>query len=174
MRKRKKKPCWQPPPLTVPMILNWADAHFERTGNWPFRRSGKIIGAIAEKWVNVPANLRRGGRGLPGGITLAQLLERERGAFNKKHQPKLTHKKILAWADAHYERTGDWPVQLSGKISESPRTTWAAVNVALMAGTRGLPGGDTLAALLTRRRRARKKRNLPRLTRDQVLKWADA
>ena len=156
------------------MILGWADAHFQRTGQWPIRRSGKIAGAVGEKWVNVHANLRRGGRGLQGGITLAQLLERERGAFNKKHQPKLTHKRILAWADAHYERTGKWPIQASGTIPDSPRTTWAAVDAALTAGTRGLPGGDTLAALLTRKRGARKKRNLPRLTRILVLKWADA
>ena len=145
-KRRKKKPSWQPPPLTVPIILGWADAHFQRTGEWPIRRSGKIIGAIGETWGNVHANLCRGGRGLQGGITLAQLLERERSAFNKKHQPKLTHKRILAWADAHFERTGDWPVQTSGSIPESPKTTWAAVNAALTAGTRGLPGGDTLAA----------------------------
>ena len=46
-------------------------------------------GAIGEKWDNVHACLRRGGRDLPGGITLAQLLEKERGVSNLKYRPRL-------------------------------------------------------------------------------------
>lgn len=80
------------------MILGWADAHFARTRHWPIKNSGRIVGAIGEKWENVHANLVRGGRGLSGGITLAQLLERERGVVNRKNQPRLNlieHKESL-------------------------------------------------------------------------------
>ena len=173
-RYRKKRPSWKPSPLTVAHILGWADYHFERTGRWPNKNSGKILGTIGEKWANVHANLVRGGRELPGGITLAQLLERERGVSNLKNRPRLTLKIILGWADAHFKRTGAWPVQSSGRIVDSPTNTWAGVDAALARGGRNLPGGDTLAALLTRERGARKKRNLPRLTRKLVLAWADA
>ena len=136
--------------------------------------SGTIIGALCEKWVNVHANLCRGGRGLPGGITLAQLLERERGVSNLKNRPRLTPQQILIWADAHFKRTGAWPVQRSGRIFDSPSETWLGVDAALGIGGRGLPGGDSLAALLTRERDARKKRNLPVLSYKLVLAWADA
>jgi hypothetical protein len=172
-RARKKRPSWKPPDLMVAQVLAWADVHFQRTGGWPMKTSGHIIGTIGEKWGNVHANLVRGGRGLPGGITLAQLLERERGVSNLKNRPRLTLKSILVWADAHFKRTGDWPVQSSGRIFDSPTNTWAGVDMALNVGGRGLPGGDTLAALLTRKRGARKKRNLPKLTRQLVLEWAD-
>ncbi len=155
-------------------ILAWADAHHERTGQWPIKRSGYIVGTLGEKWSNVHANLRRGGRGLPGGITLAQLLERERGVGNLKNRPRLTLKLILAWADAHFKRTGAWPIQRSGRILESPSETWLGVDAALSVSGRRLPGGDTLAALLTRKRGARKKRNLPILTPKLVLAWADS
>lgn len=174
-RRRKKPPQWKPPPHTVRKILEWADAHFQRTGKWPIKNSGFIVGTYGEeKWENVHACLVRGGRSLPGGITLAQLLERERGVTNRKHQLRLTHKLILTWADAFIERNGDWPIQRSGRIAESPEHTWLSIDAALRVGSRGLPGGDSLAALLARKRGARKKRNLPRYTVTQILQWADA
>ena len=173
-RIRKKEPQWKPPDLSVAQIIEWADAWFRRTGRWPHKNSGRIIGAPGEKWGNVHASLCRGGRGLTGRTTLARLLEKERGVPNRKNRPRLTQKQILAWADAHLQRTGSWPVQRSGTIPESPTETWLSVNARLFSGGRGLPGGDSLAALLTRKRGARKKRNLPRLTAKLLLGWADA
>lgn len=174
-RQVQKKHPWKPAPLTVQKIVEWADAHFRRTGKWPIKNSGPIVGTFGEeKWANVHACLVRGGRGLSGRITLAQLLERERGVTNRKNQPRLTHKLIVTWADAYFQRTGDWPIQRSGRIAESPEQTWLSVDAALRVGSRGLPGGDSLAALLARRRGARKKRNLPRFTIPLILQWADA
>lgn len=135
---------------------------------------GVIVGTYGEeKWANVNACLIRGGRELPGGITLAQLLERERGVSNLKNRPPLNHKLILIWADAFFERTGAWPIQKSGKIPGSRGETWLGVDAALRVGGRRLPGGDSLAALLTRKRGARKKRNLPIITPKLVQYWAD-
>jgi hypothetical protein len=59
---------------------------------------------------------------------------------------------ILAWADEHWRRTGDWPKASSGPVVDQPGETWVAVQAALCHGTRGLPGGDTLARLLRRER----------------------
>jgi hypothetical protein len=67
--------------------------------------------------------------------------------------PSLTVEQILAWADAHYERTGRWPNSRSGPIPEAPGQTWNAVNVALYLGYRGLPAGDSLGRLLDRHQR---------------------
>lgn len=173
-RYRKKRPQWKPPPLTVAQILEWADRHHVRTGRWPMKTSGLILGAVGEKWANVNGCLIRGDRGLPGGLTLAQLLERERGVSNLKNRPRLTQKVILAWADAYFERTGAWPTQCSDRVPESPTESWRGIDAALRVGGRGLPGGDSLAALLTRKRSARKKRNLPPLTKKQVLAWAES
>jgi hypothetical protein len=36
-------------------------------------------------------------------------------------------------------------------VADAPGETWGAVNAALAHGSRGLPGGDTLARLLARR-----------------------
>jgi hypothetical protein len=70
----------------------------------------------------------------------------------------LTEEMILAWADAHHERTGRWPHAASGPIPQASGETWTAVNQALGCGHRGLPGGDTLAKLLDRHRRGRPQR----------------
>jgi hypothetical protein len=66
----------------------------------------------------------------------------------------LSERRILAWADAHHRRTGRWPSAGSGAVEEAPAEDWRALNVALMRGSRGLPGGDSLARLLERRRGA--------------------
>ena len=47
---------------------------------------------------------------------------------------------ILAWADAHQARTGQWPMAESGPIPEAPDETWSKVNSALRNGTRGFLG----------------------------------
>ena len=89
-----------------------------------------------------------------------------------KHR-RFTLAEILRWADACHERTGDWPNYYSGQIPECSDQTWSQINYALRVGRRGLPGGSTLADLLSARRGVRNIRNLPRLTERQVLAWAD-
>ena len=90
-------------------------------------------------------------RGLPGGDSLARLLERERGVRNILALPMLTEEKICRWAAAHCRQTEGWPNENSGPVQAAPGETWGNVNAALRDGLRGLPGGETLAQLLARR-----------------------
>jgi hypothetical protein len=136
--------------LTVQLILRWADAHRQRTGCWPHARSGPVAGAAGQTWGAVNRALARGGRGLPGGSSLARLLGEKRGRRNQAQAPPLDAGQILLWADAHFRRTGRWPRAHSGPVPDAPGETWGAVASALYAGHRGLPGGETLARLLRR------------------------
>jgi hypothetical protein len=163
-----------PPPLTVAQILAWADAHHRATGAWPSARSGAIERAPGETWAAADAALRAGVRGLPGGPSLAEVLARHRGVRNPAGLPRLTAKQILAWADAHHQATGSWPTADSGPIAQAPGETWLAADAALRYGARGIPGGSSLARLLAQRRGVRNPKDLPRLTQQQVLDWADA
>src|SRR5439155_14551044 len=86
------------PPLTVPLILAWADAWHAAEGQWPSRDSGAILGHPGETWMAIDAALKLGNRGLPGGDSLARLLARERGRRHKGQLPRLTRKGILALA----------------------------------------------------------------------------
>lgn len=61
---------------------------------------------------------------------------------------------ILAWAEAHRARTGEWPRIHSGSIPEADGETWQGIDRALRYGHRGLPGGDSLPRLLGRERGA--------------------
>ncbi len=138
-------------PLAVGQILEWDDAHRERTGKWPTATSGKVEG-VPETWKGIDAALRKSRRGLPGGSSLPLLLGEHRGRRDKSRLPPLTIRKVLAWADAHRGRTGNWPGVLSGGIAGAPGESWRAVNHALYRGYRGLPCGDSLAKLLVRKR----------------------
>jgi hypothetical protein len=142
------------PPLTVETILAWADTHHDATGQWPRLDSGPVIGQPGETWNAVQAAHTNGARGLPGGSSLAQLLQEHRGARNKSRLLRQTIEQVLAWVDVHHERTGAYPHVEAGPIADAPGETWKAVQMALVQGLRGLPGGSSLAKLLKARRGA--------------------
>jgi hypothetical protein len=162
----------QLPQLTIKQILIWADEHHRQTGIWPHTESGTIRGSDGEKWKGIDYALRVGTRGLRGGSSLSQLLARYRGVRNIQQLPRLTTRQILAWADAHHERTGTWSTSKSGQVAKVPGETWSAINAALRLGRRGLPGGSSLARLLAAHRGVRNPKQLPRLSVKQVLTWA--
>jgi hypothetical protein len=139
-----------PGPLTEEQVLRWADAYRARTGRWPTSDSGAVAGAPGETWEALNRALARGNRGLPGGSSVARLLAERRGKRNKARTPPLTEEQVLRWASAHRARTGRWPSRNSGAVPEAPGESWSAISSALWAGYRGLPGGDTLARLLSR------------------------
>src|SRR5438094_729721 len=91
----------------------------------------------------------------------------------KKRWPDLEIEQILAWADAHHARTGRWPTAEAGPIADAPGETWNALDKALKKGGRGLPGGSSLACLLEERRDVPHRLHLPRLSIEQILRWAD-
>jgi hypothetical protein len=80
---------------------------------------------------------------------------------------------ILGWVAVYREATGEWPTKISGGIAPSKFETWAAVDAALRRGLRGLPGGGSLAQLLTEKLGARNVQSLPCLTVEGILQWAD-
>jgi hypothetical protein len=137
-------------PLTIELILQWADAHFLRTGRWPRVREGAVATAPGETWAKVSEALTYGLHGLPGGCSLALLLNKHRGSNPKSSKPLLRVEQILAWAEAHWQRTGEWPTKASGPVAGAPGETWSALNSALTDGNRGLPGGSSLLKLRRR------------------------
>jgi hypothetical protein len=140
------------PPLSRSQILRWAEAYHRATHKWPSSNSGPIAGAPGETWKGVDLALRHGYRGLPRGPSLAKLLADERKVRNRTNLPQLTPRQILAWADDHYRRVGDYPTSTSGPI-EGAGETWGSVNLALRYGYRGLPGGSSLSRLLRQKGR---------------------
>jgi hypothetical protein len=160
-------------PLTEAQILEWAEAHRARTGWWPAAHSGPVEGVPGQTWQSVNQALVRGNRGLPGGSSLSQLLALRRGGRGRPKAEALTVEQILGWADRHRCRTGRWPSHAAGPVLDAPGLTWAAVNTGLVKGYRGLPGGSSLARLLSERRgRPRRSAGRP-LTVAQILGWAE-
>lgn len=162
------------PPLTLKQVLTWADLYHKQTERWPTQDSGLIAGGRGETWKGVQTCLQKGGRGLPGGASLARVLARHRRVRNLGELEPLMVSRILAWADAHRRRNGHWPTATSGGIAGTHGETWMGVQSALQKGSRGLPGGSSLARLLVEHRHARSRHYLPRLSKQQVLQWADA
>jgi hypothetical protein len=171
---KRQRVSRRPPKLTVAQILEWADEHCEKTGHWPTQTSGEITATVGETWMCVDTALRTGTRGLEGNSSLAQLLAKHRGYSSRSKRPPLAEEEILAWADSHRQRTGNWPTQKSGRIAGSVDETWGGVSEALRTGTRGLAGDSSLARLLAQHRGYSYKTEFPPLTEKDVLDWADA
>ncbi|QEL16703.1 hypothetical protein PX52LOC_03666 [Limnoglobus roseus] len=76
----------------------------------------------------------------------------------------LTAELIPGWADVQRAETGKWPRRECGVVVAAPTETWYLVDSAMVAGTRGLPGSDSVAKLLARKRGVRYARNLPGLS----------
>jgi hypothetical protein len=161
-------------PLTVEQVLRWADAYHARTGKWPKSSSGCIGEAPGETWSGVNSALTGGIRGFQGRSSLARLLSDHRRVRNRRDLPRLSVDQILAWADAHFRRTGQWPKQKSGPVVGAPGETWLALDHYLNRGSRGLPGSSSLARLLSEYRGVRNDRDLPNLSEVQIIAWADA
>ncbi len=159
------------PPLTIPQILAWVDAHKAATGDWPKYNSGRVTGTD-ETWAGIEFGLYQGRRGLAGGSTLANLLAEYRDVRNKKNLPPFTIAQILGWADKHKAATGDWPNRTCGKVTGTEET-WGAIENALKGGFRGFPGGLSVAKLLAQYRSVRNVQDLSTLTIAQILGWAD-
>src|SRR5262249_35893737 len=83
------------PPYTIQQILDWADGHFRRFQKWPTSVSGAIADVPGETWLAVHHALSNGGRGLPGGSSLARLLAEHRGRPNHLALPTMDAAQIL-------------------------------------------------------------------------------
>jgi hypothetical protein len=161
-------------PLSITAILDWADAHHAASGKWPSLQSGTVSEApFPLTWAQVDYALRYGGRGLPGDSSLARLWEERRGHAKYRRTEDLTVEQILAWADAYHAARGRWPTKRACALEAAPGVTWKAINHALREGYRGMPGGSSLAGFLAEHRGHRNTADLPRLTIEQVLAWAD-
>lgn len=157
---------------TLDTICAWAKAWHARTGAWPQPGSGDIPEAPGETWSKVHTALRDGTRGLLGGSSLARLLAEQLGVENRWSIGTYSEERILAWADAYHAQNGNWPTARSGEIPNSGGTTWMSVHMALVQGSRHLPGGSSLARLLAQRRGVLYQTDLLPLLPIDILQWA--
>lgn len=173
-RDRKVRNITSKPQLKINQILTWADAHHKRTGKWPARHSGSVPEAPDENWSALSQALVHGGRGLPPGGSLPQLLAKHGRRRNQGALPRLTIKQILAWAKEHHGRTDQWPRRLSGDVHGAHGETWLGIDQAMRIGYRGFSGEQSLAKLFAEHRIARHYLQPPPLTVRQIMAWADA
>ena len=171
--KRKVRNEGEPRKLALAEILEWADAYHERTGTWPDSESGVIPESPGDDWSDVQHALVWGGRGLDGDSSILKLLAEQRRVTHKLHSPELTFPLILSWADTFHTSNGQWPTRYSGPVGVALGETWRSIDVAIRYGCRGVPGGWTLARLLSQKRTKKDLARRPRLTDKQILKWAD-
>jgi hypothetical protein len=144
------------PPLTEDQIVRWAEAHHRCTGRWPTRDAGHIHGAPGEVWGNVAAALAQGLRTLPGGDTLARLLERRLGVPNSAGRPRSPRTKSSSGPTTFMNAPAPGPVPTPDGLTRRPpptkpgegsTTRCGTDSAACPAGRRWRPRSTTGAAL---------------------------
>ncbi|MBI1301261.1 MAG: hypothetical protein GC137_06330 [Alphaproteobacteria bacterium] len=132
--------------ITQEQILECARLHQQnsKNGKYPTMLSGEIQwGSLkGTDWNTINNRLMHGQCGLPGGDTLAQLLQRH-GLTND-----ITEDQILECMKLHKLNSPEkrYPVIDSGKIQwgSLKGRDWANIHQALYSGYYGLPGGSSL------------------------------
>lgn len=131
-------------PLTEELILQLMQEYQEKTGIWPsYKNYDTTVGGT---WCAINSLLDRGGRGLPGGTSLAELRRKITGEQYSRKFEQLSEECIWKWMQEYKEMNGKYPVQ--NERSECPDgSKWIAINASLRQGSRGLPGGSSLQIL---------------------------
>ena len=160
------------PDISRKQIIEWIRDHHLRTGQWPQRDSGRVLSAPDISWSTVSRLLESGGPNLPGGESLKDLLHNDFGLWSSRGNRPLSEAMILKWTEQYKARCGKWPIVMSGSIPSTDGDTWAAINEALVHGRRGLPGGSSLAKLLTKHFGPAYRPTAARLSEKQILLWA--
>lgn len=162
------------PILTEDYILEMAELHKSRTGKWPTQRSGSVFGGHSgDNWALYETLLRKGGRGLPGGNSLARLISSKHPHVHSKNKRPLTESFIVERAIEFKEMNGSYPIVKSGPVHGwNLGDTWDGYDKSLSQGTRGLPGGSSLKKLLSRELGAINHMDRPLLTVEFILSRA--
>ena len=137
-----------------PKFANWVQTQRScfKSGEIDAKRIGRLSG-LGFKW-----SLRKKAKKKKKRTVVRKQHINHPGKRSYSGVRRLTIKQILAWADAHHERTGKWPITTSGPVVGVFNETWAAIDAALAAGCRGLWGGSTLSRLLRKYRRKKKEK----------------
>jgi hypothetical protein len=135
--------------LTEKYILSRAKSYRKTKCRWPNLYCGSDDGGYpGDTWTGYDNALRQGLRGLPGGSSLAQLMETV-GYVNHLNKPGLTPECILDRIREYHKDTVKWPGEDSGPVEGGYiGDTWKGYDSALREGCRGLPGGSSLTRLL--------------------------
>lgn len=134
------------PKLSPEMVRNAVQKYFEEHGVRPTQRSGEASKwfGFEETWLCVEQAGRQGCRGLPKGLTLAQVAQ-ELGLISEEPglSPSIVLDAVRRFAEEH---GGETPFHTSGDASSyfGYPETWRRVNDAGRLGARGLPKKFTL------------------------------
>ena len=152
------------PDLSIDIIISWISDWHQSTGRYPCLNSGEIPGSGGETWMIVGAALYTGGRGLPGGLTLAKIIADRFGVRNQTNLPSLSVSIVREMVKEWKKQKGEFPRSDSGEIPGSNGETWGSIDSALYNGCRGLPGGSSLPRFLAEHFGVRNRANLPQIT----------
>lgn len=137
-----------PRQLTEPLIREWILQEFLTTQEWPSVKGGPVqVDGVADTWNAIRQAMERGGRGLPGGQSLSDLIEEVRKSIGDP--TVLSEATIREWIIKEYEKTKRWPRPSDGQVqAEGINLPWKVVSAYLWVGKRGLPGGRRLGDLI--------------------------
>lgn len=133
-------------PLTEAQIYECIQDYYSKTGRWP-AASTICPASPYGSWPAIDMALRLGRRGLPGGSSIAKLrggvLTRAGSLTKRGASNQLTFDQIYEWMLDHKMSHGVFPnCEMKTKVGD---TNWRAIDSALRLGSRGLPGGSSIA-----------------------------
>ena len=162
--------------LTEQRVLTFALMHYEETGSYPTESSDWILDG-KDSWPTISFALNQGLRGLPGGSSLAKLLQAHNLKANPHERDYPSKDEIVDAAEIYQALAIDnkLPTKESGSFL-NPKyldLSWGAINSAITRGAIEDVQAKTLADLWVLEFDYRNVNDLGKLTECQILQWCD-
>jgi hypothetical protein len=162
--------------LTEQRVHSLALMHYEKIGSYPTESSDWILEG-KDSWPAISFALNYGFRGLPGGSSLAKLLQAHNLKANLGEREYPSKDEIVDVAKIYQTQDKDnkLPTRESG-LFPNPNyldLTWGGINSALVKGLIEDTKAKTLTDLWVQEFGSRNVNNLENLTEEQILRWCD-
>lgn len=167
--------------LSEELICSWIKKYIDKHNKKkPTQKSGVVEFVENDyqgiTWLDINNCLKKGLRGLPGGITLPAFIEKKFGMKGRKVSTfRLSEELICSWIKKHID-THDKdkkPTKRSGIIEFAEGDyyglTWGSVDSALHRGSKGLQGGTSLADLIEKNFGIINPKSIPVLSEEKIL-----
>lgn len=165
-------------PLPLNLVLDWARKFNEKYGRKPRKKDGIVEFAKGEyqgiTWNAINTASIRGHRGLPKGLSLADLMKMEFGIKNPKNTPTLTEAEIKELIKRFIELHGRKPQATDGQVESIEDITWENIDRRLRDGQCGLPGGSSLSMFIEQHFGIRDQVNVPEIPLTLIHNWVQS
>jgi hypothetical protein len=159
--------------LTEEKIIGFVKSFYKVHGRYPAAHTKENDGLPeGYTWITIDSALTHCSQGITAKSSIAKLISKHLGVRYKGDLPDFSEEKIVEWAKKYFLVHNKYPSIRTKPSDWLPEgETWIALDIALKRGTRGLPGGSSVAKLFEKYFGIRNKTNIPKISEQCIIDY---